>query len=201
MGYTHGIRWTDEAIKEKVIEVKTMLGIDRMPSRKECMEYFNDNALVSVVSRRMGWYKLAQELGLSIKPTETALGKRIEEHAMTQIEGIGFCVVRMPQNFPYDLLVNGCVKVDIKASRLYKGELGNFYSFNLEKPYATCDLYVLYTLDEQNIPKEAYVIPSKFVFANTQISIGEKNSKYHIYREKWMYLKRISDFFGSLQKE
>lgn len=36
MGYTHGTYWTDELIKEKICEVINNLGIDRMPSRKEC---------------------------------------------------------------------------------------------------------------------------------------------------------------------
>lgn len=59
-----------------------------------------------------------------------------------------FSVRRMAQNFPYDLLVDDCVKIDVKASNLYRGPNGDFYTFNLEKPYATCGIYILFALPE-----------------------------------------------------
>lgn len=34
MGYTHGTRWTDEEITEKIIEIVKFSHLDRMPTRK-----------------------------------------------------------------------------------------------------------------------------------------------------------------------
>lgn len=167
MGHTHEIMWTDTLIKEKILEVKEKLALDRMPSRKECQEYFHNDALTNAVSRRMKWYTLANELGLPIKESETFFGKRHESIAAEMLTANGFEVRKMPQNFPYDLLVNDYVKVDVKASHLYKGRNGNFYTFNLEKPYATCDVYILFAIDDQDQITNTFVIPSKFVITNS----------------------------------
>ena len=83
--------------------------------------YYHDTSLTNAVSKRMGWYRLAQMMGLPIKDSETYFGKRHEESAKEMLIAKGFEVRRMPQNFPYDLFVNDRIKVDVKASRLYQG--------------------------------------------------------------------------------
>ena len=138
-----------------------------------------------------GWYSLAQILALPIKECETSFGKRQEQIAQEQLIARGFEVRRMPQNFPYDLLVEDCVKVDVKASKLYRGANGNFYSFNTEKPFCTCDIYMLYLINDDNSEKDVLVLPSKFVPTNTQISVGETTSKYYKYAQKMGLHQRI----------
>jgi len=198
MGYVRGTRWNEELIKEKVLEVVSALELKRMPSQKECENYFKNCALTNAISRRMGWYVLAQEMGLPIKDSETYFGKKHEQIAQEQLISRGFEVRRMPTNFPYDLLVNDCVKVDVKASKLYKGEHGNFYSFNLEKPFCTCDIYMLYLVGDDGSEKDLLIVPSKFVATNTQIGVGEKTSKYHYYSGKWEYIGQYCNFLDSV---
>ena len=195
MGYAKGTRWTDELIKEKIMEVVGAQELNRMPSRRECIEHFHNESLVNAVSKRKGWYALAQELGLPIKECETTFGKKHEQSAQERLISLGYEVRRMSQNFPYDLLVNDCVKIDVKASRLYRGANGNFYTFNLEKPYCTCDIYVLYLVDDCGNIGNALIVPSKFVPTNTQISVGETNSKYYKFSEKWEYVFEYCKFF------
>ena len=198
MGYTHGIQWTDKLISEKVLEVAHALELERMPSRKECEDYFGNAALASAISRRMGWYALAQKMRLPVKDSETYFGKRQEESAKEQLISRGFEVRRMSQNFPYDLLVNDCIKVEVKVSRLYQSSNGNFYSFNLAKPFCTCDMYMLYMVREDKAEKGVLIVPSKFVATNTQISVGETKSKYHRFLDRWDYLEEYSLFFESV---
>jgi hypothetical protein len=195
MGYTHGKRWSDEAIKTAIKEVMGALEIKRMPSRKECEQHFRNTSLGNAVSRRKGgWYALAEEMGLPIKDSETYVGKRHEWLVSEMLRERGFEVEQMSQNFPYDLLVNDYIKVDVKASRLYRGKLGNFYSFNLEKRCATCDIYVLLALTDENEIKRVFIVPSKYVMKNTQISIGEITSKYRRFEDKWKYFIQMSEF-------
>lgn len=197
MGYTHGFRWTDDLIREKIYEVKDALGLDRMPSRKECVQYFHNEALVNAISKRKKWYVLADELGLKVKDSETYFGKSQEANAAETLISMGFSVRKMPQNFPYDLLVDDCVKVDVKASHLYHGPNGDFYTFNLEKPYATCDIYILFAIPE-NGEKLVFVVPSKLVIAQNQISMGVLRSKYHKFQDRWDYVSAISDFWSEI---
>lgn len=194
MGYSKGIRWDDALIKEKILEVKNALGLDRMPSRRECKEYFHDNALINAVSKRKKWYALADELGLRIKNSETYFGKSQETVATELLISMGFSVRRMSNNFPYDLLIDDCVKVDVKASHLYHGPNGDFYTFNLEKPYATCDIYVLFAIPDSG-ENLVFIVPSKFVIAQNQISMGVLRSKYHKFQDRWDYISAASDFW------
>ena len=199
MGYTHGTRWTDELIKEKILEVVRFKNMDRMPTHSEVEAYYGNCALTCAVSKRSGgWYALAKEMELRIKECETTFGKSHEKIIMERLITMGYEVRRMPQNFPYDLLVNDSVKVDVKASRLYKGSGGNFYSFNLEKPFCTCDIYVLRLIGDDNSEVDTLVVPSKQVATNTHISVGQKTSKYYRYSQRWDYIADYSAFMDSV---
>ena len=199
MGYTHGRRWTDEKIRQAVLRVVGAYKLDRMPSRNECINYYGDYSLSNAISkRRGGWYGLAKELGLPIKKSETYFGKTQEGIVCEMLVARGFEVEKMPQNFPYDILVDNSVKIDVKASHLYNGKQGNFFTFNLEKKFATCDVYVLLALDENDSIINAFIVPSKFVIKNTQISMGEYTSKYHKYRDRWDYISNLSEYFASI---
>ena len=198
MGYTRGTRWNDELIRQKVLEVKDALSLDRMPSRKECADYYHNESLVNAISRRKSWYKLADELGLPIKESETYFGKTQEAIAEEMLVSRGYSVRRMFQNFPYDLLVDDAVKIDVKASHLYRGTGGDFYTFNLEKQFATCDIFLLFTLNDDNSEREVYVVPSTFVIAQTQLSIGKDKSKYRRFIDRWDYIDLYSEFMYSI---
>ena len=63
--------------------------------------------------------------------------------------------------YPYDILVNRNVKVDVKASRLFNN-YGNskYYTFNLEKKDQTCDIFVFYCINQNDEIERTFVIPS-----------------------------------------
>jgi hypothetical protein len=195
MGYTHGIKWSDDLIRNGVMEVIEGLKLNRMPTRKECIEFTNSCTLSVAISRRDGgWYGLANELGLPIKESETTTGKKYEKLIKNILEDKGFIVSQMSQNFPYDLLVNDCLKIDVKSSHLYKGKEGNFYTFRTGKKYATCDVYVLVALDDIDEIIRMYILPSSTVMNNKQISIGEHNSKYDGYLDRWDIISDYIEF-------
>ena len=170
-----------------------------MPTRKEVEQYCGDTSLTNAITRRKGgWYALSEKMQLPIKECETTFGKSREKIIMERLVSMGYEVRRMPQNFPYDLLVNDSVKVDVKASRLYRGTGGNFYSFNLEKPFCTCDIYVLRMIGGDGIEVDTLVVPSKVVATNTQISVGEITSKYKRFSQKWDYISAYCSFMDSV---
>ena len=200
MRETNGRVWSYELVKQKVFEVVDALCLDRMPSRSECDGYFHDSRLSNVITKKYGWYTLASELGLNIKDSETKFGKDYEALAAEMLKSMGFEVRRMSQNFPYDLLVDDCVKIDVKASRLYRGKTGNFYSFNLDKPFATCDFFCLITVSDDGNIERKMIVPSSEVIANNQISVGEHNSKYHKFTDRFDLIENASNFWSGITK-
>lgn len=199
MGYAHGNRWTIDKIQEALLFMIESEDMDRMPTRSEVEQFYGNHCLTNAISKRIGWYELADMLNLPIKMSETTFGKEQELAVLEDLASMGHYVCRMPQNFPYDLLVDGSVKIDVNASRLYKGDNGSFYSFNLEKPFCTCDIYILRLLSPLDGSVTSLIVPSKDVPQNTQISVGAKASKYYRYKNKWDYVDQYSDFFKSIQ--
>ena len=198
MGYAHGTRWTDDKIQSEVLNVKNALCIDRMPTQSECVKVLGNHSLTNAITRRYGWYELAEVMGLQIKDSETTTGKRVEDLVYKMLAHRGYRVKRMSQNFPYDLLVENCVKVDVKGSRLYRGKAGDFYTFNLEKDCATCDFYILVCLDDGCEILRTLIVPSCHVVFNKQISVGANNSIYHRYTDRWELIREATDFWETV---
>lgn len=194
MGYAHGHKWTDEEVENKILEAVKGLSLDRMPSRKELERYFGNSQLSGRISKNQGFNYWANKLGLSYKKSETSLGKEFECIAAQKLMELGYIVTQMPQNHPYDLLVNNSIKIDVKVSKLYEGPSGNFFTFNLEKQFATCDIYILYLTENGIDIKETLVIPSKFVMKNNQISVGQYKSVYRKYADRWDYIEQFAKF-------
>lgn len=200
MGYAHGMRWDGELVKEKVFEAMNYYKIDRMPSKKELDEYFGNSGLSNRISKTGGFYKLANALDLDVKKTETQEGLEYELLAIDKLEKMGHrCIHTGGKRFPYDILVDDCVKIDVKMSNPICSRDNGFKYFtaNLEKKRQTCDLYIFYCVENEAVSK-IYVIPSFILSGNSQLSIGYKESKYDIYLDRWDYVKRLDSAFKSL---
>src|SRR5690606_15825045 len=104
-----------------------------------------------------GW---AEEIGLELKESETFKGNKWETYVAEVIRGMGFKVEQMTTKHPYDLLVNGAVKIDVKVGTSHKHFGTRCHTFATNKKYATCDLYICIGLDEEENIEKQFVIPS-----------------------------------------
>ncbi|NFI30656.1 hypothetical protein FDA37_00070 [Clostridium botulinum] len=194
MGYTHGVKWNDELIKEEIFKVMKALNIKRMPSEPEIKKILKNNGLACAISRRGGFKKWSNKLNLSQSDCETRTGLKEELNIKTILESKGYEVEKMTTRHPYDLLVNGNIKIDVKAANKYSSPIGwASYSFNLEKENPTCDIYVICCLQDEKI----LVIPSKFL-KQTQLCITDKTSKYDIYKDRWDYIEQYNSFYKTV---
>lgn len=193
MGYTHGIQWTDELIKEEIFKVMESLNLNRMPSEPEIKNTLKNSGLACAISRRGGFRKWADKLNLSQSHCETRTGFNAEIKIKEILSNNGYEVEKMSIKHPYDLLVDKNIKIDVKAANKYvNGEGHSYYSFNLEKRNPTCDIYILLCIDTERI----FIIPSKFLH-QTQISMSD-NSKYSIYENRWDYIEQYSNFYKTV---
>lgn len=173
------MQWTEKLISDSIMNVVNSMHISHMPTRNEIRDFYGNDALTNKVSKTYGYYGWAKKLKLPLKKNDTLTGKIGEEEAAQLLRANGYFVKQMPQNHPFDLLVNGLVKIDVKYSHLYRGPSGDFYSFALRKKYPSCDIYFLISEDSR-----AFIVPSKNV-QQLQISVGKVHSKYEKYL--WRY--------------
>lgn len=202
MGNQCRTNWTEELIVKELKKIVEGLGLENFPTKRQMIDFFGNNALANKVSRTGGSRYYASLLNLNIGSSESEFGNFYEEFAIDEIfEKTGFLSTHTNVRYPYDLLTNGNIKVDVKASAQIKGENSKFckYSFNLEKREPTCDIFVFYCLDENMKPKKSIVIPSCILAGKTQLGVGEL-SRWDAYIDRWEYFGIYNDFYDSVKK-
>ncbi len=190
-GYSHGTRWTHELIAQKILEAVDALGLKVMPTRKQLVQYYGDDRLTNKVNKTLGYYGWAKELNLPIQVNDTSKAKLSERHAAGLLRAHGYTADQMLQNYPFDILVNSKVRIDVKFANLYHGPAGNFYSFALRKKYPTCDIYMLIA---SSCPERIYIVPACRCM-QTQIGIGENTSIYEKYHDRYDIIDQYLKFY------
>jgi len=196
MGYTHGIKWTDEKVKDELEKVIKALNLNRMPSRSEIEKVMQSASLTGHISKTGGFKNWAEKLNLYIKDSETKLGREYETRTAELLKTKGYEVERMSMKHPYDLLVNLNIKIDVKVSNLYRGPKGEFHTFNLEKYNHNCDLFICVCVTDEEI-KKVLVIPSKFIMGISQLSVGS-TSIYDVFKDRYDYIEKYDSFYNKL---
>ncbi|MCM3180222.1 hypothetical protein [Cytobacillus horneckiae] len=178
------IKWNDELIKSELKKCISSLQIDRMPTAPELISLGRNDlhCKISRTKRYSGW---AKELGLEMKSSETTKGNMYEFHVLEKIKQIftDLSVMKMSTKHPYDLLVNDCVKVDVKVGKAHNHFGARAHTFGISKKYATCDIYVCVSLDEHNLIENFFIIPAASLQLTT-LNIAT-DSKYNKYKDRW----------------
>ena len=197
MGYTYGTKWTDDLIEKEILEVVKKLNIDHFPTHEEIKTAKGNVALASKITKYKGSAFWAEKLNLPLKYSETSFGNKYEMIAISDIfEHTGLNSIQTSARHPYDLIVDNDVKIDVKVAKKFMNNCNSFaYSFNLEKREPTCDIFLLYCLNDDETNDKIIIIPSCTLMGQTQVGIGA-NSKWDYYKDKWNYISEYNNFFS-----
>jgi hypothetical protein len=160
--FGNSLKFSDEEIKNKLLEVVNKLNLDRFPTRDEMNNTTNSHSLSGLVSKRGGFIKWANILNLPIKESETLIGYKGEQILKDLIESKGYKIERQTANCFYDFIINDYIRTECKYSHLYHGKNGNFYSFSLETKMHDCDIYI-FICEDDNENKKILIIPQSFL--------------------------------------
>lgn len=201
MAYSNRIEWTDSLTEGKIMELANQFEPIRMPSRVEMDEYYGNSSLSNRVSKTGGFYSWAERLGLEVKNSETKIGIKAEHDIAKMLSDIGYTVELTSTRYPYDLLVNGCVKIDVKAAHKTKVNSNSdyCYMYRLNKRQQTCDFYIFCEVDDDEI-SSIYVVPASVITGQIQVGMGAKTTKYDVYRNRFDLIGETVDFFKSLEQ-
>lgn len=191
MGYTGGIIWTDELIGSEITELADQFNPPRMPTKSEMVEMRGDYALSCAVSKHGGFTYWANRLGLEQKHSDTLLGVEGEKTIANILETKGFDVKLTSVKHPYDLLINGCVKVDVKTAKVSSVRGYPIHSYRLAKRDHTCDFYIFYEYDTLKV----YVVPAYKCQGQVQVGMGIGSKVYQKYLGAFDLIKRASDMY------
>ena len=179
-------KWDERTIGNALRKMVNATGQTTMPTHTEMHSFYGNYSLSNAIRRNGGTHYWASKLGLDTKNCESKVGEAFEERFKSDLFAHTMLLSEsMPIRYPYDVLVEGAVKVDVKASHLYRKDGFGFYSCNLGKTYQTCDIFVVYCLKDDGEIDRVYIIPSSRLNGQKQLTIGQHNSKYDAYIEKW----------------
>lgn len=184
--------WNDMKIEKEIKKSMEVLCINRMPSRSE-LEDIGRADLASVISRGRGYYGWAEKIGLRTKTSETEKGKKYElvaEKILKERFG-NIEIMQMAQNHPFDILLDGSVKIDVKVGTVHNGFGTPAYTFRTGKKYGSCDIYLCIGLNRKSEIESIFVIPTIFAnIVNINICTGGK-SKYLKFENRWDYIEKM----------
>jgi len=196
LGYVYGTMWTEKLIVSEIEKAMSMLNISHMPSRMEMKISLSNDALANKIARSGGFRYWANKLNLTEKESETKLGQEYEANAMELIKSRGYLIDRMTTKCPFDLLVNGNIRIDVKVGNPGHVRGSRVHTFRTAKKFATCDLYMIFALKEDSSVEKLFLIPGNDLQVVT-MCIGNK-SKYDKYIDRWDLLEQYDKFYKQL---
>lgn len=199
MGYTHGIRWSEDLIKEKLNHIVTKFNLKVFPSVSQLNVLNGNHSLSNAICKKGGVRYWAEKINIPLRNCETFFGEDYEEKCFDKLTSLGYEVEQMTTKYPYDLTANKHIKIDVKVGKLYTNKkIGSFYTFNLEKRHPTCDVYICYCINDSCDIDKVYIIPSKVMHGKKQLSVGQIESIYDSYKNNWDVLKIYDDFYKKI---
>lgn len=189
-------KWYDDYISQCIREVMNDLSLDCMPTQIQIRKSKYGFGLNNAINRGYGYLSWTQKLNLPSRKTLYNQGLQYENYIKEILLNKGYQVKSMSANHPYDLLINGNVKIDVKSSTPNYLTGSRVHCFGINKRIPTCDLYIACAIDEVSKIEKIMIIPSSLLKVVT-LTMG-KDSKYNRYIDRWDYIKQYDEFYKSV---
>lgn len=175
-------KWTDSKIENDLREITVSLG--HFPSDPD-LQKMGRGDLSNAVNKRGGIISWSERLGLPRVHSDSDTGWDGEKAVQTILESKGFGIERSSAvKAPYDLLINGNVRCDVKTAKQAT------YNLNTGKPWSAwfyrigkavqSDIVILYRSDLN----DCFVLPWKEV-GTTNITISPSSPKYGKFKDRF----------------
>lgn len=175
--------WTEQMI---ATELSAIIASDRVMPSASRLRQLGRNDLAVKISRTGGFIAWAKRLGASREHSDSDTGWNGEVEFAKKLAVMGFSVTRMDAvKSPYDLRVNGCVRVDVKSAKYaeYGPCRGWFYRVGKE-PQA--DIIALYQIDTKSV----YFIPWS-VCPVSNVTISRDGGKWSPFKDRYDILREL----------
>lgn len=189
------MKWTDEDIMLNISSIANQFEPIRMPTNSEVIRMSGGYALANAIQKHGGYEYWAKRMGLKQMKSETKIGIEYERKVADILLKAGHEVEETSIKHPYDLLVDGCVKVDVKVANTALVRGYPAHSYRIAKPQQTCDFYICCECDGN---EDMYVIPAHMCKGQKQIVMGTNSDKYSLYKSAFYLIDDTVKYFASL---
>lgn len=185
--------WTEEKIHAELLPICAGSGV--FPSNSD-LQKLGRTDLSNQVSRKGGFIHWSKRMGFKRKDSESDKGWGGEDECLKILINLGFRAVKAERlRAPYDILVDDCVRVDVKTAMFaeYGPCRGWFYRVG---KIQTSDLLMLF----QGDTKDAYYVPWT-VCPETNITIARDGGKYKAFKNNVSVLRKMVELRSGEIKE
>jgi hypothetical protein len=176
-------KWSEGLVESKLRELIKTFG--KFPTNSMLRE-IGMNSLSSQICRRGGFAAWAKRLGCSRADSDSDFGWGGELAVQAILEREGFSVARSSQvKAPYDLLVNGLVKIDVKTASFASYGFSKGWFYRIGK-IPSSDLVCLFKADTGDM----YLIPWDSC-PHTNITITPTGKTYAAHLNAFDVLRKV----------
>jgi len=182
-------RWTQELIESETRLVIQTVG--HFPTGNRLVEMGKHDLANAIARYAGGFTNLAKAMGMERRLCTSAFGWAGEEAVAAELRRRGFTATRTEgTQAPYDILVNGAVRIDVKNARFAdyatsKQGYGRGWYYHLGK-HVQADLVALHQHDDGG----TYIIPWNIIPASS-ITVTRGGGKYSRYKDAWWIVERL----------
>lgn len=183
MKSTGRTRWTDAKLEEAIRGIASELG--HFPSNAELSEMGRLD-VANRITRSGGFRHWASLTGIPHVSSDSNTGWAGEDAAAHRLEALGFTVTaREGVKCPYDLLVDGVLRIDVKAASYQEYGRTKGWFFRIGKqPQA--DMIMLWQLDKGIF----YAIPW-YLCPFTNVTISRSGGKYVAFQDNVDVIRKM----------
>ena len=189
------MKWTDENIMQGIAAIAEQFEPKRMPTNREVINASGGYALSNAIQKHGGYEYWAKRMGLKQVRSDTKMGIECERKVASILRDAGHNVEETSVKYPYDLLVDDCVKIDVKTANESSVHGYPVYSYRIAKPQQTCDFYICCEKSEK---ENMFVIPAHICKGQKQIVMGRETEKYSYYRNAFFLIDDTVNHYKSL---
>lgn len=176
-------RWTDSEFEKELKVISDSIG--HFPSHTELRDMSRGD-LANQITKRGGSLFWSQKLGIPRLRSDCDTGWKGEEEAARRLVELGFTVeVRSVLKSPFDLMVDGLLRVDVKTARLNQYGYSRGWFYRIGK-IPQSDLILFWQLDTGDF----FAIPW-FLCPQTNVTITENGGKYALFRNNVELLREM----------
>jgi len=175
--------WTDELVRDELVGICAATGT--FPSNSE-LEQLGRSDLANQITRRGGFVQWSNQMGYKRKPSDSDFGWHGERLCIEKLTKEGFLAEPTHEvRAPYDILVNKCIRVDVKSANYaeYGACRGWFYRIG---KHSQSDFIMLYQVDTG----DAYYIPWQ-VCPTTNVTISRDGGIYKDFKNNVELLREV----------
>lgn len=165
-------KWSDEII---VAELRQLIGTTDFMPTFGYIRSSGRNDLACAITKRGGWKKFSQLMNVPMTPSDTLKGWAGEDVTEEWLYKQGYEVSRQPTRAHFDILLNGILRVDVKAASYAKYGNSSGWFYRMGK-IITADVVICARMDKGDF----YVFPW-FRVPSTNLTItptGKAHSHY-----------------------